>query len=483
MFNFHRLIRGNDWKVDAKVFSVAASVNLASFVYMPEDIEKVAACTPDPEYLKDNPIRATLFHKDTEKSRLTRLPLSVWFTDNERKVGGVEVRHCVWWNEKYGPAGAWDPTGCTLKETNSNSTICECENFGLISIISERTEPIEVNDDCEAMEIMKIVGIAFSILTLLTYCLVTIGSKYVWDMFHVVRMHVAITWMFAIVLHLLTDADAIRDDAEMNLLIGFLMKYFYTSAITWTVCDAHAHFKAFTSGIISGRTGIYLPFGYGTPLLPLGILFLFFHDDLGVDPRCFVGWNWDAKNIYLIYNLLVCLLAVIFAIIIIFNLKKPQTRRRNVVADLTSQANGIVAACFFQMGLWVFAQITYTHNPESDSTDPYCYFILFLGWFGVILFLLLGVGSKKFRNGVKGEKSAKEGLMASLAAKQADQALEEDEEDPVTESSSVLSHPAVIAPVPDIPEDVPEEPKEESSEEEEEEKKTSSEESSGSDSD
>ena len=34
------------------------------------------------------------------------------------------------WNENFGTTGAWDPTGCTLIETNAVETKCECVHFG-----------------------------------------------------------------------------------------------------------------------------------------------------------------------------------------------------------------------------------------------------------------------------------------------------------------------------------------------------------------
>ena len=54
-------------------------------------------------------------------------------------------------------------------------------------------------------------------------------------------------------------------------------------------------FKAFTAGIVSQRSKVYVPWGYGTPFVPLGVLFLGFGDALGLDPRCFVGWDRIAK--------------------------------------------------------------------------------------------------------------------------------------------------------------------------------------------
>lgn len=430
------LIRGNDWRIDARIIvvSVAGCVDPSDFD--DADLDAADLCHPNVEYMKDNPVKYTLWHKEPGPARIASRHLtSTWFSDSD--YTGIEVRHCVWWNEGFGPLGAWDANGCKLITTNADMTECECQNFGAYTVVAEMTQPIENGDDCLILMIIKYVGIGFSICLLLLMVMVTILSKYVWDMFHVVRIHIAICWMFAISLHVVSDLDSIRSNPTANLLVGFIMMYFYTASAMWTVCESHATFKAFTGGIISGRTKIYFPFGYGTPVIPLGVLFLVYHDDLGIDPRCFVGWNDYAKIVYLSYNGAVCLVAVVFALIILFNMAKPQTKRRNVVADLTSQARGLVAVCFLKSIFWAIAAFVYLHNEEGDMADPYCYFCVLLGWFGVILFLLLGLGSKKFRYGLKSEKKLKEELMSDIiVSNQAD--LVDIEEDSGSVQNTIL---------------------------------------------
>jgi hypothetical protein len=389
----------DNWQVDAKVVVTGARVNVDPLDFDDADLLRVKRCVPDQDYMKDNPVRADLYHFVEEPSRLTRRLLGTWFSDKDRQVGGIEVRHCVWWNDNLGSGGAWDANGCYLVETDAEKTRCECDTFGAMTVVLERTEPIVIEDDCQIMQIIKYVGIAFSVLLLLYLTAVTIVGRGVGDMFHSLRMQVACTWICAIVMHVLTDLDAVRDSKDLNLIFGFIMMYFYTSSCTWMVLEAHATFKAFTGGIISGRGKIYPPFGYGTPFFPLGFLFLLYADDLGADPRCMVAWNRDAKLLYLCYNILVAFIGVIFACIILFNTARPQTKRRSVVADLRSQANGSVAACFGKIIFWILAAVTYLHNQESDSADPYCLFVILLGWFGVILFLFLAIASKKFRAG------------------------------------------------------------------------------------
>lgn len=385
--------------MDSKIVVTSVGANVDSLIYDEDDIKAVSRCSPDEKYMRDNPIRAELYHFVPEWARLTRRLLSTWYSDKDRVVGGIEVRHCVWWNENFGSGGAWDPNGCRLVETDAEKTECECENFGAMTVILERTEAIQIEDDCKLPMLFKYLGIGFSVFFLMVMAFVTILGRSVWDMFHAIRMHVGCTWISAIIMHVITDLDSIRQDADLNLIMGFIMMYFYTASATWMMLEAHATFRAFTAGIISGRNKVYGPIGYGSPFLVLGLLFLFFADDLGVDPRCFVGWNRNAKLLYCLNNVGVAFLGVVFSIIILFNTARPQTKRKNVVADLKSQAKGTVVACFCKFIFWILATITYLYNQESDYDDPYCLFVILLGWFGFILFILLGFWSKKFRAG------------------------------------------------------------------------------------
>ena len=92
----------------------------------------------------------------------------------------------------------------------------------------------------------------------------------------------------------------------MNLYVGLGMIYLYTSCATWIVCEAHAIFKALTSGIISGRAKIYVPFGYGTPITIIGVLFLLFANELGNFSLFFYNylniksiWDFACTNFFL----------------------------------------------------------------------------------------------------------------------------------------------------------------------------------------
>ena len=84
-------------------------------------VNEVERCLPNLNYMKYNPIRAMLYHKTTGNARIMKRNKRslLWHSDMRRigfqKADGtewIEVRQCVWWNEKFGTNGAWDPKYC-----------------------------------------------------------------------------------------------------------------------------------------------------------------------------------------------------------------------------------------------------------------------------------------------------------------------------------------------------------------------------------
>ena len=125
-----------------------------------------------------------------------------------------------------------------------------------------------------------------------------------------------------------------------------------------------------------------------------------------MEKTCF-RWDDTPKSIYFYYMFGITLIGVVFAFIIMFNLTRPQTKRKNIIADLVSQARGTIFVCFLNFLFWLFAYMTYMRNAESDLPNFYCEFIMVLGLFGLlVIFLGYGVMSKRFRQGLRGEKSA-----------------------------------------------------------------------------
>ena len=75
--------------------------------------------------MKENPVRATLYHKEPGKARIIRRRGLLWHTNMVRE--GIEVRQCAVWNEEYSMTGAWDPASCIGKKDALN----KCDKFVL----------------------------------------------------------------------------------------------------------------------------------------------------------------------------------------------------------------------------------------------------------------------------------------------------------------------------------------------------------------
>ena len=242
------LIISRKWRVDSKVVSVMADVNPDTMDYNYEDVIK---CSPNLEYMRQNPLRATLYHKNPEmarfKKRIARKLL--WHTNIKRD--GVKIRQCAWWNHRFGSNGAWDPSVCVVKETDEEKTTCECSRFGAMAVISEQSEKQELKGkECGFINFFKYIGIGISIFCMIIFIVACITSKDIWDMFHCTRIHFFICWIAAVSFHVVTDLETVRDDEHMNLAFALCTAYFYVASATWLTCEAHATFKAFTSGII-----------------------------------------------------------------------------------------------------------------------------------------------------------------------------------------------------------------------------------------
>merc|ERR1719322_2115164 len=101
--------------------------------------------------------------------------------------------------------------------------------------------------------------------------------------------------------------------------------------------------------------------------------------------------------------LTITIIGLAFSIVIWFNMNKPQTKRKNVIPDLTAQAKGTMLATFFMFLFWSFGAYNYVRPQQSEWPDLYCYFSLVLGWFGILMFFFYGAMSQRFRKGISGK--------------------------------------------------------------------------------
>ena len=153
-------IRSNNFRIDTKVISVRVKLNADPMV---GDETEVYQCQPDRQYMKDNPVKITFYHNEVAKAKRTLL----WHSDDYWE--GLEVRHCVHWNERFGYTGAWDDTTCKILSTNPEKTDCECSEFGSYAVLAELKESPNMSDRELWILVLKWVGIILGTILLTVF--------------------------------------------------------------------------------------------------------------------------------------------------------------------------------------------------------------------------------------------------------------------------------------------------------------------------
>merc|ERR1719297_316091 len=204
------------------------------------------------------------------------------------------------------------------------------------------------------------------------------------------------------------------------------------------MCEAHATFKGITSGLINGRTSVYHPIAWGWPLICVGFLCFMYGELLGTHPQCFISWENVAIEKFFYFNTLTFLLTLSFEIIILFNVVRVQSHNKETVMYLKDQVKGLVVTSALMVTLWSWKMIgwlSYYKDPTLDLTNPTPFFHIYNGWFGVVLFLTLGMWSKRFRIGLNSQAEEKKRMMQEkkdqLAGKKGDKYEETSEDQPL----------------------------------------------------
>merc|ERR1719394_1281606 len=386
--------------IDSKVISVRAKI-AADPMY--GDVENTYKCEADPKYMESNPVRLVMYHKKVQKAKRKL----TWHTDEYWE--GLEVRHCVYWNEKFGYNGAWDDTKCKVLDDDDEKTECECGALGSYAVLSEMLSSANSADRNIMILALKWIGIIIGTILLTTFSAVVFLSVVVGEMFHQLRMYTCISYMIANIIFLLGDTS-LCDDRHNNMALSMGLMFFYQAALWWNMCEAHATFKGITSGLINGRTSVYHPISWGGPLICLGALCLAFGNKLGTHPQCMISWENVVVAPFFYFNTLTFLLTFYFEFIIVLNVVRVQSHNKETVMYLKDQVKGLILTSVLMATLWSWKMIgwlSYYKDPTMDISNPAPLFHIYNGWFGVILFLTLGMWSKRFKIGLRAQADEK----------------------------------------------------------------------------
>ena len=402
-------IRSHHVKIDSKVISIRVALNPDPML---GDTPTTYGCPIDPNYMAYNPVRVTFWHREPARAKRSL----VWHTDEYWT--GVEVRHCVWWNQNFGINGAWDDTGCKVTMTSDDHSTCECAQFGSLAIMVELIDsPVPVTMNWYLL--IKWIGIITGTILLTIFVAVVFLSVVVGEMFHQIRMWCCLSYMIANILMLISDTP-LCDDRHTNLALAISLIFFFQASMCWNMCEAHATFRGITLGLINGRTSVYHPIAWGMPLICIGFLCITYGQVLGTDPSCFISWEKPPLQIFFMFNTICFAIAAVFNLIILSNMMRVQSRNRDTVLYLKNQVKGHLLTSFLMILLWSYGtlgSVAYLRTADSSMIDMMPYFQIVNGWFGVILFIVLGLMSKRFRIGLSSQAEEKKKKLEAMKHK------------------------------------------------------------------
>jgi len=373
--------------LDSRVVSINASAN--QWDKDRHTFGKV--CVPDPKLLVRKRLLVNLATKSSEKSRRQLL----FHADEEETT--IMRRHCALWNPHIGLYGAWDTQGITTERIDETGATCVTSTLGTYAIIAEKIEPPVPYEEEAWLYTAKMAGYGISIVLLLVYILTIQVSAYLWEQFHIIRMNLAVAVLCGHAFTLLGELPSLQEDRHICTLVGCCISYFYTAAAALVAVEAHACFKAITGGIVGGRARVYLPTAWGLPAIALGFNVYQGLQHMGQDPKCMVGWENEVKWRFFAPVLAAASFAFLLMLIVLCNLATPAIRKSSILEEVGSVSNGMVGIVVYFTLTWAFAPLAYIRFPDLALPDFYPCFQVLNSCMGVIIFVLLGLASTRFR--------------------------------------------------------------------------------------
>merc|ERR1712037_286669 len=171
-------------------------------------------------------------------------------------------------------------------------------------------------------------------------------------------------------------------------------------------------YKGITAGLINGRTSVYHPIAWGLPLICVGFLCHQYGELLGTHPNCFVSWENVVVEKFFYYNFLIFCCTLAFDLVVCLNVVRVQSHNKETVEYLKDQVKGLLLISFLLAIIWLpLGWVSYVKNPERNMPNMMPLFQIFNGWFGVILFLALGMWSKRFKIALNAQAEEKKRMM------------------------------------------------------------------------
>ncbi|KAI5699343.1 hypothetical protein M8J75_001423 [Diaphorina citri] len=201
---------------------------------------------------------------------------------------------CVFWDYQ---SDNWSTDGCELYSTNKTFTICECThltNFALLMRISEESA-IDLEGMC--LKILTYVGCAMSCICLVVSFLTFHLMKTLKSERFTIHKNLCLSLFVAEIVFIVGVTET--NNSLLCSMVAVMLHYFFLCAFVWMLLEGFQLYVMLIEVFEVERSRIkwYYLFGYGFPLVVVGLCSFFFPGNYGTKEYC-----WLAPNVMVLYS-------------------------------------------------------------------------------------------------------------------------------------------------------------------------------------
>ncbi|XP_038071677.1 latrophilin-like protein LAT-2 [Patiria miniata] len=183
---------------------------------------------------------------------------------------------------------SWSSEGCTTTSAGTTSTKCECDHLTSFAVlVSPRTIEISAADSI-ALEILTNLGLAVSIICLLISLIILNVLRQLTSTRISILKHTAAALLVAQSLFIL--GGTVGKLPTFCKVVAALSHYFFLAVFCWVLIQGVHLYMKVRRALKGGIDMIYFyVFGWGFPLIVVGISFGIEHMNYGVDQICWIS--------------------------------------------------------------------------------------------------------------------------------------------------------------------------------------------------
>ncbi|XP_041033205.1 adhesion G protein-coupled receptor E1-like [Carcharodon carcharias] len=223
----------------------------------------------------------------TRKNRQALVePINITFRNEKEKKPRVQVV-CIALN-RTGVGSHWSRQGCTVIKSNMTHTICKCSHltsFAVLMALYETQDPWHLLN----LSLISYIGIGISLGCLFISFVTFLMCRGIRSTRTTIHTHLCLCLFLAELLFLVGISQT-SNKVVCAIIAGFL-HYFFLTVFAWMCLEGIQLYlmvvKVFNAGCLGKRH--MLPFGYGLPLLIVGISAAVDRKGYGTTKHCWLS--------------------------------------------------------------------------------------------------------------------------------------------------------------------------------------------------